>query len=728
MKAPQRMLDAASRRHVTGGEVIGTREPGDIHAWRGIPYARAPIGNLRWRAPRPAMPWSGVFEASTHGALAPQYADLLAGASARERGRIVGDENCLTLNIFSPAFEPRAVPGAGQRRPVMVWAHGGGNSVGTSATYDAARNYASHDGLIVVTVNYRLGVLGWFTHPALLEDDDATPEERSGNFGTLDLIAALRWVRDNIAAFGGDPNCVTIFGESAGGQNVLTLLASPLAQGLFHRAIAQSPVTETFSVEEAVNWRDAPQPGHRDSALEVTARLCVAEGLASDREAAKKHLATLSAADVAAFLRSLSPARLLSVFTPGSVGIYLAPRPVRDGVVIPRKPLTEVFASGHWNRVPVILGSNRDEYKAFIADKPEHSRMLLGKLPMLRDRRAYLVEAEYMSNAWRALHIDAPADAMLAGGHVDVWIYRFDWDEAPAIPFIRPDLLLGAAHGMEMAFVFRDTVGELDIFGVNTPFNRSGRVALSQAMGDAWTSFARDGVPTLPGHGWLRRRLESEQSDCLLFDTPCPRPLIARPSGVDVHEQRTILAGLSQVDLRTGATDTIAQEAPYGILFIHIHATIKHRESTRLVVVIELLKPSGEHNIVEPVSHHGASLLEGSGSRRAGVLHVDNRNSPDTQPTQYRLPGDTHLTGNDRCSTSAHPSGVKLSSLDTSIVQCLLDRLARQTVQAATQVFAEAGHTYTNYIGILSSVADQLLIQLLINVPTHHNHSGLIRL
>lgn len=542
------VLDIASRRRVAGGEVIGTREPGDIHAWRGIPYARAPIGELRWRAPRPAMPWSGVFEASTHGPMAPQYADLLAGASARQRGHIVGDENCLALNVFAPAFEPRAVPGAGQRRPVVVWIHGGGNSVGTSATYDVARNYARHDGLLVVTVNYRLGLLGWFTHPALHEADDVTPEERSGNFGTLDLIAALRWVRDNIAAFGGDPGCVTIFGQSAGGQNVLSLLASPLAQGLFHRAIAQSPVTCTYSVEEAVNGCEDPQPGHRDSALEVTARLYVAEGLASDHEAARKHLATLPAADIAAFLRSLSPARLLRVVSPGSVGIYWGPRPVRDGMVLPHKPLTEVFASGHWNRVPVILGSARDEYKPFIADKPEHSHMLLGKLPMLRDRRAYLVEAEYMSNAWRALHVDAPADAMLASGHADVWTYRFDWDEAPAIPVIRPDLLLGAAHGMEMAFVFRDTAGELDLFRVNTPFNRSGRVALAREMGGAWTSFARDGVPTPPNNKWSRRDLDAEQSDCLLFDT-------ARDGGIRMMRMRTDMAAVKQALKSDAATE-----------------------------------------------------------------------------------------------------------------------------------------------------------------------------
>ena len=237
---------------------------------------------------------------------------------------------------------------------------------------------------------------------------------------------------------------MTIFGESVGGQNVLTLLASPLAQGLFHRAIAQSPVAETFSIEQAVNWSDDAQPGHGDSALEVTARLWVAEGRARDRDGAKEQLANLPAADIAAFLHALSPARLLAAFTPGSAGIYRGPRPIRDGVVLPREPLAEVFAGDQWNRVPVILGSNRDEFKTFSADKPEYSRLLLGKLPMLRDRRAYQVEMKYLSLAWKALYVDAPADAMLAGGHTEVWTYRFDWDEAPAVPFVRPDLLLGA--------------------------------------------------------------------------------------------------------------------------------------------------------------------------------------------------------------------------------------------------------------------------------------------
>jgi len=509
-----------THRRVVGGALIGSRESNGTHAWRGIRYAKPPTGALRWRAPQPASAWDGVLHALEHGPMAPQYAGLLAPVPAKLHGRIVGDEDCLSLNVFAPAWAPEAVPTGRQRRPVMVWIHGGGNAVGTSASYDAARNYAAHDGMLVVTVNYRLGVLGWFCHPALHEADAATPEERSGNFGTLDLIAALRWVRDNIAAFGGDPRCVTIFGESAGGQNVLTLLASPLAAGLFQRAIAQSPVAETFSVHEATERNDLPLESQRTSAREVVARLWTAAGKAPDADAADRTLRAMPATELAAWLRSCKPEELLKVFRPGSVGIYLCPRPVRDGVVLPLEPLPEVFRRGAWNRVPVILGSNRDEYRTFLADKPEHVRLLFGKLPLLRNRAEYITESNFYSQAWRSLHVEEPADAMLAGGHADVWTYRFDWDEAPAVPFVRPDILLGAAHGMEMAFAFRDTAGELDIFGINTAFNRAGRHAVAQAMGDAWTSFARVGVPGLSGNAQWPRRTRGTAAETLLIDSP----------------------------------------------------------------------------------------------------------------------------------------------------------------------------------------------------------------
>lgn len=519
MTRQERRGEASTRRRIAAGEIEGTHERDGTHAWRGIPYAAAPVGALRWRAPQAPAAWSGVRACLAHGPMAPQYAGLLAPVPPSAHGSVIGDEDCLSLNVFAPAWLPQGVPQGRERRPVMVWIHGGGNAVGTSASYDVARNHAAQDGLVVVTVNYRLGVLGWFTHPALHAADDATPEERSGNFGTLDLVAALRWVRDNIGAFGGNPGCVTIFGESAGGQNVLSLLASPLAAGLFHRAIAQSPVVETFSVAQATEPNEAPLEAHRASSAEITARLWVAAGRSADRSAALAALREAPANEIASFLRALSPAELLRAVVPGSVGIYLAPRPTRDGVVLPIAPWPEVFASGQWNRVPVILGSNRDEFRTFLADKPEHSRLLFGKVPLLRDRRAYAIESGYLSQAWRTLHVELPADAMLAGGHPDVWTYRFDWDEAPRVPFVRPDLLLGAAHAMEMAFAFRDTRGEFDLFGVNTPFNRRGREEVARAMGDAWSSFARDGRPRLPdGVAWPRRPA-GDGPDCLVFDT-----------------------------------------------------------------------------------------------------------------------------------------------------------------------------------------------------------------
>ena len=258
------------------------------------------------------------------------------------------------------------------------------------------------------------------------------------------------------------------------------------------------------STDAAVHGLDSALDSERSGSLEITRRLRTAY--------------PGGPADTATFLRGLTPAQLLSVHCPGSVGIYLTPRPARDGVVLPVEPLTEVFASGRFNRVPVMLGSNRDEMRTFLADKAEHSKLLFGKVPVLHDRAAYIAESGLQSRAWRALHVDAPADAMLDGGHADVWTYRFDWDEAPAIPFIRPDILLGACHAMEMPFVFRDVAGEFDIFKVNTPFNRAGRGEVAQAMGNAWTSFARSGAPALPGGlRWARRDEAAQES--LVFDS-----------------------------------------------------------------------------------------------------------------------------------------------------------------------------------------------------------------
>ena len=218
-------IDPATERSVAEGRLVGFVSEDGAHAWRGIPFAKAPVGSLRWRAPLPPPPFDGRFEALRYGSPCVQLAGPGGGADGAEAGEPTGSEDCLFLNIYAPRFEPDRVPVGLARLPVMVWIHGGGNSVGDASLYDGSRIALAH-GMIVVTVHYRLGILGWFSHPSL-RGRDASPDDRSGNYGTLDLIRALTWVQQNIAAFGGDPQRVTIFGESAGWNQCLQ--PAPLA-------------------------------------------------------------------------------------------------------------------------------------------------------------------------------------------------------------------------------------------------------------------------------------------------------------------------------------------------------------------------------------------------------------------------------------------------------------------------------------------------------------------
>jgi para-nitrobenzyl esterase len=197
---------------------------------------------LRWRAPLAAAPWTGTRTATAMGSPCIQFWGPISGLKGHE-GDVVGAEDCLYLNIWAPAAA--STPAADERLPVMVWIHGGGNTIGTGNTYNGS-HLAGSQKVVVVTINYRLGVLGWLSHPALREGA-ANAADASGNYGVLDMIEALRWVQKNIAAFGGDPANVTVFGESAGGHDVFALLASPLAKGLFQRAIVQSGSLRTSS-------------------------------------------------------------------------------------------------------------------------------------------------------------------------------------------------------------------------------------------------------------------------------------------------------------------------------------------------------------------------------------------------------------------------------------------------------------------------------------------------
>ncbi len=492
------------------------------HVWRGIPYASPPVAERRWRAPQEPQPWR---EARASGAFGPECIQLAGPLGSRApEGEPVGDEDCLYLNVFAPRLEADALGREGTRLPVMFWIHGGGNTIGSANVYDGSR-LAVGQNVVVVTMNYRLGVFGWFAHRAL-RSGDTSPQDRSGNFGTLDLVRALRWVQNNIAAFGGDPERVTIFGESAGGSNVFSLLLSPEARGLFHGAIVQSGVMGTVDLGEAERFADESQPGHRFSSNEVILEMLQRRGLAADRAAAKAAVAAMNDVQLRTLLRAASAHELVDLYEGSRFGgMYSIPRLLRDGVVLPlEEPLHTFTSQAGYNRVPVILGSNRDENKLFhLFGSRFVTRMF--RIPLwFNDERRYQLEAEYAALMWKATAVDEPASAMRVSQGASVYAYRFDWDEEPRALFADLSKMLGAAHALEIPFVF----GRLS-FPVGGRFlfddeNRPAARQLSRAMMSYWAQFAYTGSPGRGTEGrlpdwkpWAEEGVSAPR--LMLFDT-----------------------------------------------------------------------------------------------------------------------------------------------------------------------------------------------------------------
>jgi para-nitrobenzyl esterase len=489
---PERQADAATRRNTALGTVIGHAGSAGTHAWHGIPFAKPPLGALRWRAPAPAEPWTGVREALAEAPGCAQPPPPI-GADPNPDGS-TGSEDCLYLNVFAPAFAAEAVPQGEARLPVMVWIHGGGNSIGDARVYDGGFLAAEH-GVIVVAVQYRLGPFGWLRHAALRADADASAADRSGNFGTLDLIQALAWVKQNIAAFGGDPTRVTVFGESAGGRNTYTMLQSPLAAGLFQRAISESGGLSSATLAEAENLTSDAEPGHENSSNELLLRLLIAHRGAPDRSAAAALAASLAPDEIAAFLRERSPGEFLAAYTGSSgMGMLRFPQVFPDGTVLPADPAPEHFAAGRYNQVPVIAGTNRDENKLFMAFDKKYVRLWFRVLPSIRDPKRYDRDAEYQALAWKLNGADDPARWMRAVQGPRVFAYRFDWDELGSFLWVDWSRAIGAGHAIEIPFVF----GNFDTPLLRSLFdedNLASRQQLSRAMMSYWTQFAATGAP-----------------------------------------------------------------------------------------------------------------------------------------------------------------------------------------------------------------------------------------
>jgi len=463
-----------------GGMVAGVDEDG-LAVFKGVPFARPPVGPLRFRPPQPAEPWSGVRPADAYGRWAPQrLAPEGSGIGGEELGQ---DEDCLTLNVWTPA----AGPG---RRPVMVWVHGGAFLTGAgSGLLYRGQQLAARGDVVVVTVNYRLGALGFGAHPALRDPGTGA----CGNWGLLDQLAALRWVSDNISGFGGDPANVTVFGESAGAVSVGVMLGMPAARGLFAKAIAQSggPGAATLSAGADSMEMVAGELGLPEVARDALERVPVADLLEAQGRVASRRV----------------------------MGGQLAFLPVVDGAVVPRPPL-EAIADGNSAGVPLLAGTNGDEMRFFaIADRAafvldeatlaERVERLVGPGSAPPTIAAYAAarsarnQPTTPSQLWFAIAGDhlfrvpaiRMAEAQAANG-APAYSYLFTW---PSPVF---DGVLGACHALELPFVF----GKLSIPSLAL-FAGSGREAeqLSGRMQDAWLGFARTGDPSHPGIGpWPR--------------------------------------------------------------------------------------------------------------------------------------------------------------------------------------------------------------------------------
>lgn len=478
------------------GPVQGFRYQ-DTWTWKAIPYASPPVGDLRWQAPQDPEPWSEPRQETAFCSACPQYAitDLI-GSSAS----VTGSEDCLYLNVWRPQSAERDLP-------VYFWIHGGGNSLGTASTdaYDGT-NMARQSNLVVVTVNYRIGPLGWFTHPALRNGGSGSELDDSGNYGTLDLIKALEWVRDNIAAFGGDPDNVTIAGESAGAINVYSLLISPIAGGLFHRAIAQSgiPVAVPVATGEA-------------SAQEVLANLLVDDGTVSDPEAAEAHLSQMSDADIADYLRSKTPSQLLAGYESTVFSMISLPFIFEDGTVIPESGFDTLDTGEYASKVPIILGSNKEETKLFLFMDPAFQ----GQDDL------YQKVTSATSDLWKAFGVDELARKLSShADQPDVYVYQFLWGSGGDLgQSVIPDpwgFRLGACHYLDVPFFFGNSIF-FDILdtAIFTEENRPGREALSDTMMAYVAQFARTGDPNPPGGDlpqWRPWTNAAGELKCVLLD------------------------------------------------------------------------------------------------------------------------------------------------------------------------------------------------------------------
>ena len=490
------------------GISLGVYANGIIN-WDDIPYAQAPVGDLRWKAPREVLKNNELIESKVNN-FCIQKPSGMGGSEFDGDEFFSGSEDCLYLDIKAPKSKSENL------LPVMFWIHGGGNTSGFKDIYDFTKMVKKHN-VIVVTINYRLGPFGWFTHPSIqsLQEGD----DKSSNFGTLDIIAALKWVQSNISLFGGNPDNVTIFGESAGGHNVLSLIASKKAKGLFHKAISQSGYTTSISTEKAY------MQDKSSSTSEHTSWKIVNKLLKKAKQPSQKDLTNI---EIRKTLKEID-ARDFFINYSDRPSYQEIPLLTADGIVIPFNGLKQTLSiRDHINIVPTIAGSNRDEVKLWLASaeyfvglKYSFFGSLLGVPRVaLKDEDAFELFNSYRSRAWKIRGVDKPLRSLALAGNNDLYAYRYDWDDHRKWPVANFKKLIGAAHATEIPLLTGNNklVGD---YGFLIYPRGPSKSFLSKNMMSFWTNFAKTGKPGTSSNSkeWTKYNgLNEANSDFMVLD------------------------------------------------------------------------------------------------------------------------------------------------------------------------------------------------------------------
>ena len=466
----------------TSSGIVDGYKKGRVIYWDDIPYAKPPIDQLRWKAPRTINNSKNIISSKENNYCVQRPSSL--GGPGGE-GLYVGTEDCLYLDISATARKKSEL------LPVMFWIHGGGNTSGLKDLYDFNKMVRRHN-VIVVRINYRLGPFGWFTHPSI--QDFQTDLDKTSNFGTLDIIAALHWVKENISLFGGDPDNVTIFGESAGGHNVFSLLVSDKSKGLFHKAISMSGYTTSISPKDAYVQNDKSSTSSHTSS-EIVKKII--KELSNEKE-------TYSNEEIRDILLNLSTQEFFEHYANRETYEEI-PLLTSDNIVIPEAGLrASLFNKDIVNKVPTIAGSNRDEVKLWLATAEyfvELDFSAVGSLlnipnVKLKDEDAFEAFNYYRSSAWKIRGVDIPLKGLYESGNSNLYAYQYDWDDHRRYVVADFKKLIGAAHATEIPLLAGNAklVGGYPLSDLIYPAGRS-RLFTSRNMMRFWTNFAKSGEP-----------------------------------------------------------------------------------------------------------------------------------------------------------------------------------------------------------------------------------------